>query len=107
VCKSHKKLAKIPSFNIPIEVLYKNATRDITGITSSTPYDHVIFLIANRMDAGPVRMAVIGYIPFYKLKNPKPIPKLLEDEECCAKLVLMWLPILCHSRPDVLRLLEQ
>jgi hypothetical protein len=32
-------------------------------------------------------MAAIGYIPSYKPKNPKPVPKLLEDAESWAKLV--------------------
>jgi hypothetical protein len=79
--------APLFKFDIPIEVPYKNATRDVTGITSLTPYDRVIHLLAEKMDAGPTRMAAIGYIPSYKPKNPKPIPKLLEDEECWDKLV--------------------
>ncbi|KAH7924317.1 hypothetical protein BV22DRAFT_1129956 [Leucogyrophana mollusca] len=29
----------------------------------------------------------IGYVPSYKPKNPKPVPKLLEDEESWTKLV--------------------
>ena len=79
--------AKILCFDIPIEVPYKNATCDVMGITSLTPYNRVILAIADRMDVGPARMAAIGYIPSYKPKNPKPIPKLLEDEECWDKLV--------------------
>ncbi|KDR74217.1 hypothetical protein GALMADRAFT_28245, partial [Galerina marginata CBS 339.88] len=82
-----RKSAKIPQFSIPIEVPYKNATRDVTGITSLTPYDRVIHLLAEKMDVGPIRMAAIGYIPSYKPKNPKPVAKLLEDEECWEKLV--------------------
>lgn len=66
---------------------YKNATRDIVGITSLTPYNRVLHLLAERMDAGPTRMAAIAYIPSYKPKNPKPVPKLFENEECWEKLV--------------------
>lgn len=82
----HHGTSKTP-FDIPIEVPYKNATRDVTGITSSTSFRHVMRQIAERMDAGPSRMAAIGYIPSYKPKNPKPVPKLLEDAESWAKLV--------------------
>jgi len=39
------------------------------------------------MDVGPAHMAAIGYIPSYKPKNSKPIPKLLKDKECRDKLV--------------------
>lgn len=46
-----------------------------------------MLLIADKMDAGPAHMAAIGYIASYKPKNPKPVPKLLEDEECWDKLV--------------------
>lgn len=44
-------------------------------------------LIAERMDAGPSRMAAIGYIPSYKPKNPKPVAKLLEDDNAWDRLI--------------------
>ena len=74
-------------FEIPIEVPYKNAKRDVTGITSASSFAHVLRQIAERMDAGPSRMAAIGYIPSFLPKSPKPIPKLLEDDECWEKLI--------------------
>ena len=39
------------------------------------------------MDAGPSRMAAIGYILSYKAKNPKPVAKLLEDDDAWDRLV--------------------
>ena len=65
----------------------KNATHDVTGITSSTSFKHIMRQIIEKMDAGPSQMATIGYIPSYKPNNPKPVPKLLEDAESWAKLV--------------------
>lgn len=44
-------------------------------------------LIAQRMDAGPSRMAAIGYIPSYKPRNPKPVAKLLEDNDAWDRLI--------------------
>jgi hypothetical protein len=74
-------------FKIPIEVPYRNATRDVVGITSATSYERAMRLIAERMDAVPSRMAAIGYIPSYKPKNPKPVAKLLEDDDAWDRLV--------------------
>jgi hypothetical protein len=44
---------KTPRFDISIEVPYKNVTRDVIGITSLTPYDHVIHLLAEKIDVRP------------------------------------------------------
>jgi hypothetical protein len=33
------------------------------------------------MNVSTLHLSQIGYIPSYKPKNPKPIPKMLEDEE--------------------------
>lgn len=74
-------------FKIPIDVPYRNATRDVVGITSITSYERAMRLIAERMDAGPSRMAAIGYIPSYKPKNPKPVAKLLEDDDAWDRLI--------------------
>lgn len=59
----------------------------MTGITSATSYERAMRLIAERMDVGPSRMAAIGYIPSYKPKSPKPVAKLLEDEEAWDRLI--------------------
>ncbi|KIM35374.1 hypothetical protein M413DRAFT_427873 [Hebeloma cylindrosporum] len=85
--RSSKPHASTSSFDIPIEVPYKNAKRDVSGITSASSFAHVLRQIAARMDAGPSRMAAIGYIPSFLPKSPKPVPKLLEDEECWEKLI--------------------
>jgi hypothetical protein len=77
----------ISMFNISIEVLYKNAKQDVSGITSASSFVHVLQQIAEQMDAGPSRMAAIGYIPSFLPKSPKPIPKLLEDKECWEKII--------------------
>jgi hypothetical protein len=54
---------------------------------SSTSFKHVMHQIVNKMDSGPSQMAALDYIPFYKPKNLKPVPKLLEDAKTWAKLV--------------------
>lgn len=79
--------SELEIFKIPIEVPYRNATRDVVGITSVTSFERAMRLIAERMDAGPSRMAAIGYIPSYKPKNPKPVAKLLEDDEAWDRLI--------------------
>ena len=60
-------------FNIPIEVPYKNAKRDVSGITSASLFAHFLCQIAEKMDAGPSQMAAIGYIPSFIPKSHKPI----------------------------------
>ena len=74
-------------FDIPIEVPYKNAKQDVSGITSASSFAHVLCQIAERMDAEPSQMAAISYIPSFLPKSPKLIPKLLEDEECWENLI--------------------
>lgn len=74
-------------FDIPIEVPYKNAKHDVSGISSASSFAHVLCQIAKKMDAGPSQMAAIGYIPSFIPKSRKPIPKLLEDEDCWEKLI--------------------
>ena len=72
---------KRQEFSIPFEVPYKNATRDLTGITSSTRFSQFLISAAQKMNVSTLHLSQIGYIPSYKPKNPKPIPKMLEDEE--------------------------
>ncbi|KAJ7474621.1 hypothetical protein B0H11DRAFT_1918330 [Mycena galericulata] len=62
-------------------LLYKNGTRDLTGITSRTSFDDFLVSVAAKMNTRITLMSNIAYIPSYKPKNPKPRPKLLEDEE--------------------------
>jgi hypothetical protein len=34
-----------------------------------------------KMNVSVLHLTQVGYIPSYKPKNPKPVPKMLEDEE--------------------------
>lgn len=62
------------------EVPYKNATRDLT-LSASTSFNAFLVALAGRMETRISHLSSIGYIPSYKPKSPKPVPKLLEDEE--------------------------
>ncbi|KAF8239840.1 hypothetical protein L208DRAFT_1353082 [Tricholoma matsutake] len=68
-------------FSIPFEVPYKNATRDLTGITSSTHFSQFLVAAASKMNVSTLHLTQLGYTPSYKPKNPKPVPKMLKDEE--------------------------
>ncbi|KZP27093.1 hypothetical protein FIBSPDRAFT_1040299 [Athelia psychrophila] len=74
-------------FVIPFEVPFKNATRDLDGITSKTTFDHFLITLAERMETRISLLTAIAYVPSYKPKSPKPIPKLLEDERVWYKLI--------------------
>ncbi|KAJ7447640.1 hypothetical protein FB451DRAFT_1411735 [Mycena latifolia] len=74
-------------FSIPFEVPYKNGTRDLTGITSRTDFDDFLIAAAAKMDTRISLMTNIAYIPSYKPRNPKPLPKLLADEEAWDVLI--------------------
>ena len=74
----HKKHEE---FSIPFEVPYKNATQDLTGITSSTHFSQFLLAVAAKMNVSMLHFTQVGYIPSYKLKNHKPVPKMLKDEE--------------------------
>ncbi|KAJ7202719.1 hypothetical protein C8J57DRAFT_1735619 [Mycena rebaudengoi] len=80
---------KLPAskFAIPFEVPYKNGMRALTGITSSTSFDDFIAAAAARMETRVSLMTSVGYIPSYKPKSPKPLPKLLEDDESWEVLI--------------------
>ncbi|KAG6892059.1 hypothetical protein C0992_002058, partial [Termitomyces sp. T32_za158] len=43
--------------------------------------------LAQAMDTRISLLSRIGYIPSYKPKNPKPVPKLLESERAWQRLV--------------------
>ncbi|KAF8817348.1 hypothetical protein BYT27DRAFT_7075291 [Phlegmacium glaucopus] len=78
---------KLPEFHVPIIVPYRNASRDVDGITSKTPFAHVLRLLSERMEVSLTLLAGIGYIPSYKPKTSKPVPKLLEDDASWHKLL--------------------
>ncbi|KAJ6628149.1 hypothetical protein B0H10DRAFT_2277329 [Mycena sp. CBHHK59/15] len=73
-------------FAIPFEVPYKNAKRDLAGITSHTTFDDFLLAAAARMDTPGVW--VRAYLASYKPRNPKPTPKLLEDNKAWDSLIM-------------------
>ena len=64
-------------YTIIYEVPYKNATRELP-LTSGTSYSRFLIALAGKMEVSVTHLSAIGYIPSYKPKNPKPVPKLLE-----------------------------
>lgn len=62
------------------EVPYKNATRDIV-LPGSTSFAQFLTAVAAKMETRITHLSAIGYVPSYKPKSPKPVPKLLEDDE--------------------------
>ncbi len=82
-----KGKSKMPKFDIPVEVPFRNAVRDVRGITSHTHFDDFLERVAERMETRMSLLVYIGWTSTYAPKNPKPTPKLLEDEESFAGLV--------------------
>lgn len=76
-----------PEFDIPFEVPYKNATRDLVGIKSTTTFPKFLMALAQRMDTRVSLLSNIAYVLSYKPKSPKPTPKLLEDEDVWYRLI--------------------
>ena len=68
-------------FPIPFEVPFKSATRNLNGITSHTKFSEFLEAAAQRMETQLSLLASIAYVPSYKPKSPKPVPKLLEDNK--------------------------
>lgn len=65
---------------IKYEVPYKNATRDLV-LSASASFASFLTALAGKMEIRITLLSAIGYIPSYKPKSPKPVPKLLEDDE--------------------------
>lgn len=82
-----RKDTNISLFDIPFEVPYRNATRDLEGITSHTLFSTFLVRLSQRMDVGVTFLSAIGYVPSFLPKSSKPRPKLLEDEASWNKLV--------------------
>ena len=74
-------------FDIPFEVPYKNATRDLRAITSATSFSEFLKLAAEKMGTKVTHLTELGYIASYKPKTPKPVPKMLDDEEAWEGLI--------------------
>lgn len=67
-------------YSIIYEVPYKNATRELS-LPSTTSFAMFLTALSAKMDVSVTHLSAIGYIPSYKPKNPKPLPKLLETSE--------------------------
>lgn len=74
-------------FDIPFEVPYTGATRNLNGITSQTTFQAFLMALSKRMDVRLSLLSHIGYIPSFAPKSPKPVPKLLEDQEDWDSLI--------------------
>ena len=74
-------------FDIPFEVPYMGATRNLNGITSHTTFQAFLMALSKRMDVRLSLLSHIGYTPSFAPKSPKPVPKLLEDQEDWDSLV--------------------
>ncbi|KAK0211655.1 hypothetical protein IW262DRAFT_1519311 [Armillaria fumosa] len=72
---------KAPAFDIPFEVPYKNVTRKLSGITSHTSFEGFLHKVADRMGCGLTHLSCIGYVESYRPKNPKPVPRMLEERD--------------------------
>ncbi|KAJ7315400.1 hypothetical protein DFH08DRAFT_972096 [Mycena albidolilacea] len=64
-------------FKIKYEVPYKNATRELV-LPATTSFSKFLTALARKMEVSVTHLAAIGYIPSYKPKSSKPLPKLLE-----------------------------
>ncbi|PBK86148.1 hypothetical protein ARMGADRAFT_1086896 [Armillaria gallica] len=77
-----------PSFEIPFEVPYKNATCQLSGISSHTSFPDFLCQVAQHMGCGLMHLSSIGYIESYHPKTPKPVPRMLEESEDFIQLKL-------------------
>ncbi|KAJ7643279.1 hypothetical protein B0H17DRAFT_1216145 [Mycena rosella] len=78
---------KSSKFTIPFEVPFNGAVRDLEGITSRTPFDEFLDELAQAMSTRKSLLSGIAYIPSYKPKSPKPIPKLLDSKQAWSRLI--------------------
>ncbi|KAG6815761.1 hypothetical protein H0H93_009068 [Arthromyces matolae] len=77
----------MPPFDIPFEVAFNGATRDLEGVDSSTSFDSFLSMVAKAMETRLHLLSHIAYIPSYKPRNPKPVPKLLESVNAWNRLI--------------------
>ncbi|KAF8219839.1 hypothetical protein L208DRAFT_1382873 [Tricholoma matsutake] len=68
-------------FPIPFEVPFKSAMWNLNGITLHTKFLEFLEAAAQQMETRLSLLASIAYVPSFKPKSPKPVPKLLEDDE--------------------------
>lgn len=67
-------------FKIKYEVPYKNATRELV-LPSTTSFSKFLTPLSKKMEVSVTHLPAIGYIPSWKPKNSKPLPKLLESAD--------------------------
>ncbi|KAJ6447847.1 hypothetical protein C8R45DRAFT_1115680 [Mycena sanguinolenta] len=67
-------------YTITYEVPFNNATRELK-LPCTTTFSQFLTKVARKMEVSVTHLSAIGYIPSYKPKTPKPIPKLLETAE--------------------------
>jgi hypothetical protein len=67
-------------YTIIFDVPYNNATRELK-LPCTTAFSGFLTALARKMEVSVTHLSAIGYIPSYKPRNPKPVPKLLETAE--------------------------
>jgi hypothetical protein len=79
--------ARKNKFAMTFEVPYGNGACRELEVSSDTPFSSFLDKLSRTMEVRKTLLSVIAYIPSYLPKNPKPIPKLLEDKKSWKKLV--------------------
>ena len=63
------------------------ATHNLNRITSHITFQARLMVLSKHMDVWLSLLSHIGYTPSFAAKSPKPVPKLLEDQEYWDSLV--------------------
>ncbi|KAJ7735284.1 hypothetical protein DFH07DRAFT_780075 [Mycena maculata] len=83
---SHDANSRRNKFTMTFQVPYNGASREL-DIESITPFNTFLDELATAMSTRKSLLSGIAYLPSYLPKNPKPIPKLLEDGKSWKKLI--------------------
>ncbi|KAJ7257020.1 hypothetical protein C8J57DRAFT_1649150 [Mycena rebaudengoi] len=73
-------------YSVVYEIPFKNASRELI-LSSSTPFVEFLVKLSVKMEVSVTHLSTIGYIPSYKPKSPKPVPKLLESSEAYERMM--------------------
>lgn len=73
-------------YSIVYEVPFKNASREMV-LSSSTSFGKFLVTLGQKMEVSVTHLTAVGYIPSYKPKNSKPVPKLLETSEAYERMM--------------------
>jgi hypothetical protein len=68
------------NYTIIFDVPYNNATRELK-VPCTTAFSGFMTALARKMEVSVTHLSTISYIPSYKPRNLKPVPKLLETAE--------------------------